>query len=95
MSATKPTKPTVKSLQKVIDDQNNVIEALMEELNKEKKTIRLPSEMTVKTFNIMVDFLNSVKPKPEEVKDVPERKSVSIEIDPVPFIDPESESHVN
>ena len=88
MSATKAPKPTVKSLQKVIDDQNNVIEALMEELTKEKKAIRLPAEMTVRSFNVMVDFLNSVKPKPEEVKDVPERKLELVH-------DVESESHVN
>jgi hypothetical protein len=88
MSATKPTKPTVKQLQKVIDQQNETIEALMEELTKEKKAIRLPSEMTVKAFNIMVDFLNSVKPVPEVVKDVPELK-----LDPL--TDTESKSHVN
>jgi len=88
MNATKAPKPTVKQLQKVIDQQNETIEALMEELYKEKKAIRLPSEMTVKAFNIMVDFLNSVKPKPEEVKDVPEKKLEVVH-------DVESESHVN
>ena len=88
MSATKAPKPTVKQLQKVIDQQNETIEALMEELTKEKKAIRLPSEMTVKTFNIMVDFLNSVKPVPEDVKDVPERKLEVVN-------DRESESQVN
>ena len=89
MNATKAPKPTVKQLQKVINQQNETIEALMEELAKEKKAIRLPSQMTVKTFNVMVDFLNSVKPVPEVVKDVPERKE---EVVP---IDTESQSHVN
>jgi hypothetical protein len=88
MSATKPTRPTVKQLQKVIEQQNETIEALMEELAKEKKAIRLPSEMTVKTFNIMVEFLNSVKPVPEVVKDVP-----ALKLDPL--TDTESQSHVN
>jgi hypothetical protein len=88
MNATKAPRPTVKQLQKIIDQQNEAIEALMEELTKEKKAIRLPSEMTVKTFNIMVDFLNSVKPVPEVVKDVPPLK---LEV----LSDTESESHVN
>lgn len=87
MSGTKPPKPTVKELEKVI-------EALTDQLDLERKSIRLPSVMTVGQFNTMVEFLNSVKPVPVAVKDVPPKKIIEMPTDIIPQ-DQHSTSQVN
>lgn len=71
MSATKAPKLTVKQLQRIIADQNDMLVTLRNELEAERKNIRLPAVMTVGMFNTIVDFLNQTKPEPMFPKEVP------------------------
>ena len=78
MSATKPTKPTVKQLQKVIAERDQTIKELTrdlvimaERLEHEESVVRVPKKLRVSDYNSLIDHLIENRPEPIFPKEVP------------------------